>query len=249
MATTAESARVQRRIAIISQLDPQDARYPRPGWFAGLRWVSRLWFVPVTAYLGNLAMNALMFAVRAGFGGISLNALGTHLTGTDAIAALLSRAPLLALAGIAGIALLTLLGRQVSRDARREAMVLRLREMWRVVERRQRRAEAAQTLRIEAAGLRQEIHELLALVPAAASVTGPGATDRGATVRQRVAILAAQTDELARDLDAQAMVEALAEQQMRAWEREQRAFMTAVSTATVLAGFLVPLFSSAAPRG
>jgi hypothetical protein len=234
---------VLKRIAFLTRLDPQDPRYPRSRGYAVVRWIARLWFIPLSAYVGNLMMNLAMFVVHSGGTGFTLDSLGKHVRNTDAIVASVARIPLLAPALVTVIALLAFAGRQVFVDAQREAMVLRLREMWRVVERRVQRAGSAQTLRSEVAMLEREILSLLTLFSEPLA-DQPSMNSMPEAVRHRIAGISQRSDELARDVDTQAMIDAMAEQQMTAWQREQRVFMLIVGVTTLLAGFFVPLLTA-----
>lgn len=214
-----------------------DPRYPRPKALAALRGLARVGWLPVSVYVGNAATSLVTAVSSHGVAATaSLAALG-HTLRLDGLLALIASNPPVAaliLVVVAALAALILLAQL---DARREAVIVRSRELMRLMQERAARAMTAESLRDDLRELQAALADGTAAV---AKVSDPHPAD----IRERLAQLTQISEMLNRDLAARGMWDALMERQMATWQRRQRFWSAAMGLASILIGGLLPLAMS-----
>lgn len=226
-------------------LRPDDLRYPRAKALAAARTVGRLAWLPVTVYLGNAATNLVT----------TLSAQGAAAVSTlDGFAGALQLRSFLQLAqrnlwaAVAILALLAALAVLISlaqRDTRREAAVLRMREMLRVMDARTARTMSAEALRDELRALQDALATDSSALDALEKDAGKGAekdaNQAAPLLAARLARLGEISEMLSRDLGTQALWDDLMSRQMAAWQRRERLLSAGMGAATIVIGGLLPM--------
>ena len=224
----------------LAALDPNDARYPRPGWYSVVRWIARLAWIPFSVYLGAVASNLVAFGAHKG---VSVFVSATALTQAmmaDHLLALAGRSPATAALIIVPLLILAGFGRVVFRDQRREAAVLRVREMQRMVAAWEARSAMAADLSREITALQSEITAAAELLGAQPPLSG---AEKVRALRQRIARLTEISAQLSQDVDVKRLMDEAVGQQMAAWERQQRVFGLVLGLTTLAAGWTIPLIT------
>lgn len=222
-------------------LRPDDLRYPRAKALAAARTVGRLAWLPVTVYLGNAATNLVTTLSAQGVAAVATLdgfAGALQLRGFVQVA---QRNPWAAAAILALLAVVGGLIYLAQRDTRREAAVLRMREMLRLIDERAARTMSAETLRDELRALQAVLAADTSALKLAASQEAKGAGQAVPQLAGQLARLGEISAMLSRDLGTQAMWDELMSQQMAAWQRRERLLAAGMSAATILIGGLLPL--------
>jgi hypothetical protein len=246
MLSKATNLRAAARWPWLASLDPGDPRYPRPRWFTPLRWVIRVWWVPITAYVGNVGANLLALATERGTEALAdQSALAQAALPAQAVA-LVTRQPLVVAVALLVLAGLVLLDRVVHLDWRREVAVLRLREVMRLHELRDSGASLVKRLGLEVAELRAELLKLAVPPAEPTAVPGPGAPSG---LQERAARLAQLSDWLGKDVQMREMVYGVIGMRLLGWGQQTRVTTILIGFASVVVGWLVSAVANPSTLG
>lgn len=238
----APATETQTMPAWLLALRADDARYPRPRRVAALRWIVRLWWAPVSVLAGTAASNLVTSAFRHGPQRLTDLAALTAATLPPELARALAHAPALAVALLAAASALFLLERALYFDMRREAAVQVRRDMRRLEAAMRKRLTTTAAVRDEVGVLTNELEAILQWLPG----DGDWQTHPAASARERAGRLAGLVDALAWAEELKRLMDEVTMDQMRAWERQQQAFMRVIGAATVVIGIVAPLLYVAA---
>jgi hypothetical protein len=214
-----------------------DARYPRPRPLAALRSVGRVGWLPVSVYAGNAASGLVSTAAAHGVAATASRDALVQTLHLDGLLALAAQSPLAALLLAAVVVALGALIFFAQRDTRREAAIVRGRELMRLMQERAARAMTAESLR-------DDLRQLQAALADGTAAVAAEADPRPSDLGQRLARLTQISEMLNQDLAARAMWDALMEQQMSVWQRRQRVWSAGMGLASVVIGGLLPVVLS-----
>ena len=107
--------------------DPQDRRYPRPGWLRVLRGILSFWWLLLTTYLANVLVNLIVLVAHAGVGAVGNRSTLVRVLLLNRLLPLVLQQPWLLAPMLAVLALFLLAGRWAAADHQREVRVLSLR--------------------------------------------------------------------------------------------------------------------------